>query len=186
MSDKKRTIIRILNEFELNIGTVIFIAITILLTLQVLTRYVFGHAFSWSEEASTIGFIWLAYLGTSAAVLKGKHLRIDLFLNMMHGRLKKCVLVFTNLVTMFFCCYISVPLFRLVFRYYESGASTLLLEIPMYITYGMIPVCLLLTTVRLVQDTIRVIKSDPDEVKVSTAKTLFDVMEDEEKEEAEK
>lgn len=170
---KKDRMIKALNEFEIYIGAAIFLAMTVLLTLQVISRYVTGHAFSWCEELSTIGFVWMAYLGTSAAVLKGKHLRIDLFLNKMHGKTKKIVLVFTNIVTMFFCCYISVPLLQLVVRYYNSGASSMLLGIPKYITYAMLPICLLLTTVRLVQDIVRIIKSDPDAVKVSTAATLF-------------
>lgn len=180
---RREKALKVLNEFEVYVGAVIFIAMMVLLTVQVISRKVFDHSLVWTEELSTIMFIWLAYLGTSGAVLKGKHLRIDLLLNMLHGTAKKVLLIFTNVVTAFFCCYISVPLIQVVGRYHASGSSTILLGFPKYLAYAMIPFCLLLTTVRLVQDTLRVVKSDGSDVKVTTAKSIFDDMvEDEEKE----
>lgn len=186
MSKRDRTL-KVLNEFEVYIGAAIFIAMMLLLTIQVISRKVFNHSLVWTEELATIMFIWLAYLGTSGAVLKGKHLRIDLFLNMLHGTAKKILLIFTNVVTAFFCCYITIPLIQLVGRYYTSGSTTILLGFPKYLAYAMIPFCLLLTTVRLVQDTVRVTKSDGSDVKVTTAKSIFDDMtEDIDNEEGEK
>lgn len=175
MSKRDRAL-KILNEFEVYIGAVIFIAMMLLLTVQVISRKVFDHSLVWTEELATIMFIWLAYLGTSGAVLKGKHLRIDLLLNLLHGTSKKILLIFTNVVTAFFCCYIAIPLIHLVERYHASGSTTILLGFPKYLAYAMVPFCLLLTTVRLVQDTIRITKSDENDVKVTTAKSIFDDM----------
>lgn len=175
MSKRDRAL-KILNEFEVYIGAVIFISMMLLLTIQVISRKVFDHSLVWTEELATIMFIWLAYLGTSGAVLKGKHLRIDLLLNMLHGTAKKILLIFTNVVTAFFCCYISIPLIQLVGRYHTSGSTTVLLGFPKYLAYAMVPFCLLLTTVQLVQDTVRLAKSDENDVQVTTAKSIFDDM----------
>ena len=40
---EKITLKKILNEFEIYIGTVVFLALTVLLTIQVVSRYVFKH-----------------------------------------------------------------------------------------------------------------------------------------------
>ena len=60
---EKITLKKILNEFEIYIGTVVFLALTALLTIQVVSRYVFKHSFTWTEEAAVVMFVWLIYLG---------------------------------------------------------------------------------------------------------------------------
>lgn len=71
---------KFLNEFDLYIGAAILFILTILLTCQVILRYVFGHSFSWIEEVSIILFILMTYFGVSSAALYGKHLKVDFFI----------------------------------------------------------------------------------------------------------
>ena len=57
---------KLLNHFEVYAGAGIFIIMTILLFVQVVTRYCFGHAVTWAEEVATILFgkpalIWLTF-----------------------------------------------------------------------------------------------------------------------------
>ena len=51
---EKITLKKILNEFEIYIGTVVFLALTALLTIQVVSRYVLKHSFTWTEEAAVV------------------------------------------------------------------------------------------------------------------------------------
>lgn len=51
-----------INRFELYIGCVLFLAMMVLLTIQVVTRYL-GHAITWTEELSCIMLVWMSYLG---------------------------------------------------------------------------------------------------------------------------
>lgn len=165
-----------LNEFEVYLGAICFIAITILLTWQAVSRYVLGHSFTWTEEISTILFVWLAYLGTSAAILKGKHLRIDFFLNMLKGKARKVIILITNVISMAFCGYMIPPLMRVIDTFSRSNSKTILLKIPKDLIYTMIPLCLLLTIVRIIQDSIRIVKSTDEDIKIDGNKTIFDDM----------
>lgn len=172
---KKSWFNEFLNHFEVYLGTVVFIALMLLLTLQVFSRYLLGKSFTWTEEIGTIMFIWLIYLGSSAAVLEGKHLRIDLFLSMMKGKAKKVVLLFTNLVTMAFCGYIIFPLMKIVRSLAQKGSVTPLMSIPNWIAYSIIPVAMALMFIRLVQDSIHIMKvEDIDQAATSTGKSVFD------------
>lgn len=94
---------KLLGEFEIYIGTVLLFIMFILLNIQVFSRYLFSHSLTWTEELSTIIFVWLGYLGASAAVYKQQHLRIDVVLNLFHGLPKKIILIITDLITMAFC-----------------------------------------------------------------------------------
>lgn len=176
----KKVFLRFLNEFEVYIGAILFAAMTALLTLQVITRYLFQHSFSWTEELCTVFFIWLCYLGACGAVLKGKHLRIDGFLNSLHGTAKKVLLIFTDLITMGFCLYMIPPLMKIIANFAKRHSATILLRMPKSVIYSVLPFCLALMTVRLLQDCWRIIRSNDGDVKVTTSKSIFDKDDEEE------
>lgn len=179
MKNPKHVLSELLNHFEVYLGTILFIAMMILLTVQVVSRYIFHNSFTWTEEVGSLMFIWLVYLGSSAAVLEGKHLRIDLFLSMMHGRVKKAALIFTNLVTMLFCGYIIFPLTNIIRVLAKRGSVTPLVRFPNWIAYSIIPVCMVLMFVRLIQDTIRILKlEDIDAAERTDSKSIFDQVEE--------
>ncbi len=170
----KRRLSTFLNEFELYIGAVLFIVMTVLLTLQVVSRYVLGASYSWTEELCTIFFIWMVYLGASSAVLKGKHLRIDLFLEKARGKRRKVLLIFTNLVTALFCGYMIFPLHKIIENFTRLKSKTILLRIPKDVIYGVLPLCLGLMVIRLFQDTLRIMNSKEQDVKIDMKKSIFD------------
>ena len=41
------------------ISAILFIVIMVLLFLQVVSRYVFHHSFTWTEELSILLFVWI-------------------------------------------------------------------------------------------------------------------------------
>lgn len=70
MKEDKMSLKTFLNNIELYLGTICFIIITIMLTLQVISRYILRSSFTWMEEFATIMFVWMIYFGVSAAVTK--------------------------------------------------------------------------------------------------------------------
>jgi len=65
------------------------------------------NSFTWMEEFATIMFVGMIYLGVSSAVTKRKHLRIDFFLDLVPFKVKKIMLVFSNVIFAVFNIYIS-------------------------------------------------------------------------------
>ena len=88
MKDGKFDLRTFLDNIELYLATLFFIILTIMLTLQVISRYVLQNSFTWMEEFATIMFVGMIYLGVSSAVTKRKHLRIDFFF--LQGALRLC------------------------------------------------------------------------------------------------
>lgn len=177
----KKKLLTVLNEFENYLGAVLLLAMLVLLTLQVITRYVFRHSFTWTEEISTVMFVWLVYLGTSAAVLKGQHLRIDLLLNAFKGKAKKFMLILTDVITMAFCSIMIPYLLNIVANLSARHSVTMLLKIPQNVIYSIIPFAMVMTIIRFVQEIVIVIRTpEHDEIGI-TGKTIFDDMEQDEK-----
>jgi len=46
-------------------------------TVGIVSRYVFGSPFSWTEELATFLFIWLSFLGAGVAAARRKHVLVD-------------------------------------------------------------------------------------------------------------
>jgi len=155
---------KILNEFELYIGTVIFLALTVLLTVQVVSRYLFRHSITWTEEAAVILFVWLIYLGVASAVTRRKHLKIDALITAIPFKAKKTLLIIDNIISFGFCFAIIFPFVSIIENQMDKNAVTSLLRWPKAVVYGVIPICLVLTCIRLVQDTIRLAKENEKEL----------------------
>jgi len=170
---KKNFSKNIINNFEIYLGAVIFIIITILLSLQVISRYILRFSFAWTEELSCILFVWMIYLGISGAVMTRKHLRIDAFLNAMPYKIKKFILILDNFISMFFCAYICFPMMKIIGNLRKTGTVTAILRIPKVFTYSIIPICLTLTIIRFIQESITLAKEN--EETLGAAKPTIDM-----------
>ena len=164
---------KLLNHFEVYAGAGIFIIMTILLFVQVVTRYCFGHAVTWAEEVATILFVWMVYLCVAAAVLSRKHLKIDAFVEMLPFKAKKTLLIISNVIFLAFSLYIIFPMMSLVNNYAAKSATSPILKIPKALSYVVMPLCFLLTAIRLVQEIIRLSKEKEKELGVS--KPIIDI-----------
>ena len=164
---------KLLNHFEVYAGAGIFIIMTILLFVQVVTRYCLGHAVTWAEEVATILFVWMVYLGVAAAVLSRKHLKIDAFVEMLPFKAKKTLLIISNVIFLAFSLYIIFPMMSLVNNYAAKSATSPILKIPKALSYVVMPLCFLLTAIRLVQEIIRLSKEKEKELGVS--KPIIDI-----------
>ena len=88
--------------------SVVFITIAlILLTLQVILRFVFNTSFGWIEELSRYLYIWVIYLASSAAVRHDATIRIDVAENIWPKPIRKGVVVFGKIIMLIFCVYIT-------------------------------------------------------------------------------
>lgn len=158
MKDGKFDLKTFLNNIELYVATICFLALTVMLTLQVVSRYVLKHSFTWMEEVATIMFVWMIYLGVSAAVTYRKHLRIDFLLNLMPFQVKRAMLILSNVIFAGFNVYVTfimADVIRLL-----GASKTTMLQLPQALVYSVIPLSLVISCIRLVQDTIKMMKEN--------------------------
>ena len=158
MKDGKFDLRTFLDNIELYLATLFFIILTIMLTLQVISRYVLQNSFTWMEEFATIMFVGMIYLGVSSAVTKRKHLRIDFFLDLVPFKVKKIMLVFSNIIFAVFNVYISIIMADIISL--MGTSMTTMLRWPQAVVYSVIPLGLIISVIRLIEDTIKLLKED--------------------------
>lgn len=80
----------------------LFAALVILVTWQVFTRFVLNAPSTFSEELSTLCFVWLAVLGAALVFGENGHMAMDFVKNRFPRRFKMGVEVLIHVTTMVF------------------------------------------------------------------------------------
>ena len=143
-----------INRFELYIGAVLFLAMMVLLTWQVVTRYL-ARAITWTEELSCIMLVWMSYLGFAGAITTRKHLRIDAFVNALPFKVKKIVLILSNLINAAFAAMLISPMYNVMMSFQKIDATSPILKIPKVFTFSILPVSMILILIRTLQECAR-------------------------------
>jgi len=161
MKERNQKLINLLNNFEQYVGTVFMIAMIALMLLQVFGRYVLKTSFSWTDELATIFFIWSIYLGCSCAVTKRKHLKIDMLIRSVPFGASKILRTISNVIFLGFCCYMFPAFMNILQNLAQYNAVTAITRIPKELVYSVIPIAFVLTSIRLIQDTVSIWKEEP-------------------------
>lgn len=165
----KKKLIEFINNFELYLATLLFMLLTILLFMQVFSRYVLNSSLTWTEEVSIIFFVWMTYFSISAATLKRKHIRMDFVLVRLPFRLKKIGYIFSNLMCILFFGYFLWPFTTLVINMYNMHSKTPIVGFPRVVVYGAVAAALALSIIRFIQDSIALIHDEESALGKTTA-----------------
>lgn len=106
----------ILKKLDSSIENLVFactIGFVIISFLQVIFRYIVNNSLSWSEEACRYLFVCTVFLGSALAVLKNKHIGVDILARILPESIEKYFSILMNLVVvvyLIFLSYISLEL----------------------------------------------------------------------------
>jgi TRAP-type C4-dicarboxylate transport system permease small subunit len=104
---------------------------------QVVSRYLFGQPLVWVEELSTYAFIWGAFVGASAGLKRGLHLKIESFVARLTDGVRRGLRVVLDALMIAFCVILTVNGFAamLVFEWHQRTIA-LPVELPRYLFYS--------------------------------------------------
>lgn len=157
------------------IGAVVFIAIMILLTVQVVSRYAFGFSITWTEELSVLLFVVMTYLGISSAVTYRKHLRIDALLDAVPFKVKRVLLIVSDLVFIGFNTYLLFPFTSLIEGL--GRAKSPMLGVPKALMYAVIPAMMTVSSLKIAYDIYKLSREKERELGSSKPSIDFDAIE---------
>ncbi|MHC4538353.1 MAG: TRAP transporter small permease [Planctomycetota bacterium] len=103
------------------------VAVTIF--VQVIARYVFGLAVSWTEEAARFFCVWMVFTGAIVASLKESHIRISFILERMSRKAKATVELLTYFAMIQFLVIILLGSVQLIVQNRQQTAVTMPISI---------------------------------------------------------
>lgn len=144
------------SQFERQISWVLLLALTLMLTAQIVARYVFFTSISWIEEFSRIIFIWYIYLSISWITLQGRHIRVNAIDLMVPASWRRPIGLIGDLIWLGFGLLLTYYGYLFVMTEIEVYSETEILEIPHAFVHAIIPIGFGLMSLRLIQAMVRV------------------------------
>ena len=68
------------------ISCVMICCLTIIVTMQVVNRNFFDHAFTWVEEVAGMAMVYVTFLGAAMATINNTNTRIDFFIRLLPSK----------------------------------------------------------------------------------------------------
>ncbi len=142
---------KLFDAFEEVVGVALLAYMLLILTYQVILRFVFNNSNSWSEETARYLFVWFVYVTASLAIMRNAHIRIDAFLGMYPKSIVRSVVVIGYLLFFGYCLAVTYYSWDFTMQIKTAGQVSMGLGTPMYLVYLALPVCHVLMALRIIQ-----------------------------------
>ena len=117
---------------------------------QVIGRYVFSSAPSWTEEMARYIHIFQVWIGASYAVKLRQHIRVEAFITRFHGVFRLVLEILSILIWFAMALFLAVFGTELVLSSINHGQLAPAMQIPIWIPYLAIPLGGIGMAIRLV------------------------------------
>ena len=156
-----------LSNLDNILGTLFAIAMVIFLILQVFSRFIFNYPLTWTEELAVVFFIVSSYFGVSASIPRNQQIRINIITEFLNPKGKKGLALVANFFTVIFAVVIIYGLYFVIENQYASKGVLAITRFPKYLIYAVLPFCFLLFIIRIVIQSVQIIKGTKKEGEVS-------------------
>ncbi|MCG8482928.1 MAG: TRAP transporter small permease [Clostridia bacterium] len=149
---------KIETNFEEVLCAILLAAMTVIIFIQIIFREM-GIPAAWSEELARYMFVWQIYIGCALGVKRRKHIKVDAVMLLIKDKWHVVMYIISNILFMVFCIIISIYGMELLYKiqFIQKQVSPAM-RIPTVIPYSSFVFGCLLMIIRLVQDTMKLVK----------------------------
>ena len=174
-NSKKRNLLQCINEDgERWLLLTFYTLIVLVIGVEVVRRFALSYSSIWGEEVARYAFIYLAWIGASAAVKDRAHIRIDVIQQFLSRKGQLMMYIFGDFVTLiisFFAVYFS---FGVLLTSMKFGSVTHGLGISQAWFIAAVPIGFSMVIFRLIQSLNRDIRMWNTDDPLYHGKKLFD------------
>lgn len=139
------------NYIEEFVLVIMLIAMSVIMGIQVFSRFVLGASLSWTEELTRYLFIWCGFLSVSYCSKRCISIKIEQFVANFSRRTKAVIKVVNHTIELIFFVYMIPFSFSYMMSAVESGQVSPALGIPMYYIQAAPFVSFVLVAFRIIQ-----------------------------------
>ncbi|WP_271396507.1 TRAP transporter small permease [Salinicoccus roseus] len=125
---------------------------------QVIGRYIFQNAPSWTEEAARYIHIFQVWIGAGYAVKLREHIKVSAFIDLFHGMTRKVLDMVALIVWFLMVLLVAIFGTELVMTTLQYGQVAPATQIPFWLPYLAVPLGALSMMIRLILQMIEIIK----------------------------
>lgn len=148
---KAAILYKVLGNIESYICRTLLAGFVLLLFAQIISREMFHHSLSWSDELSTYMFVWFVFFGASYAAKLSAHNRVTFQFKLLPPKVGVFLTALSDLIWVCFNCYFVYLSYDFVFNRMNLFWKSQTLGVPMKYFYMVLPIAFALMTVRILQ-----------------------------------
>jgi len=123
------------------VGQVIIVIMTLLITVDVLGRYIIGRSTLIATEVSGYALVALSFLGLAYAERTGRNIKIDILTKRFSPSVQKKLHLIVSVVSTLFIAWLTwVTMGPVIGNFNAQTTSVTILKVPMWIPYFTIPI----------------------------------------------
>ena len=113
------------------------VAMTMLVLVQIVLRYIFNVPLAWVEEMTVFLMIWMAFMGAAVGVRRGTHIAMTMLVDRLPRGIARILFYASTLAMIAFACVVVWQGLLLVFSVGNQRSAAL--GVPMAIPYLVVP-----------------------------------------------
>ncbi|MDE0851924.1 MAG: TRAP transporter small permease [Yoonia sp.] len=146
-------------NIEKMLASMLLAAIVLLIFSNVIMRYVMNASLSWGEELTLWFFVWFVWLAVSYAFQNREHVRITVLRDLLSERVRLYADIFIDLLVLVFLMMLTIECIKLIMLPFVASQNSVVLGLPIPILYASAPVGAALSSIRVVQNLIRTVRT---------------------------
>ena len=152
----------------------LYALIVITIFVEVFRRFVLSYSSIWAEAIARYAFIYVSWIGASAAIKERAHIRIDVILPFVGERTRGVLMIFGDLVTLLLAIVAFWWSLETVLTSLKFGSVTHGLRISQAWFLSAVPLGFAMMFLRLIQSIVRDVRDVRSGNPIFRGKKLFD------------
>ena len=148
---KSGLVFKVLDNIESYVCRTLLALFVLLLFAQIISREVFSHSLSWTEELAVYMFVWFVFFGASYAAKLSAHNRVVFQFKWIPKQAATFLEFVGDLIWIAFNVYFTYLSYDFIFNKMNLFWKSQTLGIPMKYIYLILPIAFALMTVRIIQ-----------------------------------
>lgn len=140
----------------------VLLAMTVVVVLQVICRYLLGAALTWSEEFARFGLVWITFLGAGIALRRRAHVGVQAIVELFSPGVRKIVQVLTIFTVVGFLLIATFKGMELALFNMKQYSPAM--GLPMGLVYLAIPSGCLVLIIQLAEQLLDLLRPSPGKV----------------------
>ena len=140
MKEQKKSPWHVLGNLDLYFMVILLACMIVLTVGGVLKRYILRNPISWLEEIQALLFMWITFIGGSAAFRYASHVSIEILVDSLPKKIGGLIERFDVLLQLLILGYLCYQEFTYYFQLISTGKVTNLLRIPYSVAYLALPI----------------------------------------------
>ena len=138
--------------------SILLVASSAILFVNVVARYVFNSGMVWAEELVRYQIVWLVFVGASVAARKGIHIGVEAIVHMLPAGARRAVQILVYALCITFCAVLVFYGIELMLQTRSFNQRTPAMQAPFWIAQLAIPVGAALMGIRFTQELVRAVR----------------------------